>query len=90
MNIQHILKTVFITILLFFLSCTKPEEDAFCWNCSLLQRYINEENKIVNWYKDSFTICDRTQYEIYIFEFQNTHWVDSVRFIGSTIECKKQ
>lgn len=75
--------------LLFLLSCTKAE-DTFCWNCSMIQRYINDENKIVTWYKDNFTICDRTQEDIYLFEFQNTHWVDSVRYIGSTIECQKQ
>jgi hypothetical protein len=76
-------------ILIFAFSCSKVE-DTFCWNCSMIQRYINDENKIVTWYKDSFTICDRTQFEIYLFEFQNTHWVDSTRYIGSTIECQKQ
>ena len=76
-------------ILIFAFSCSKVE-DTFCWNCSMVQRYINDENKIVTWYKDNFTICDRTQEDIYLFEFQNTHWVDSARYIGSTIECQKQ
>ena len=77
-------------ILLFIFGCQKDTGETYCWNCSMVERYINEENKIVTWYKDSFTICDRTQEDVYLFEFQNTHWVDSVRYIGSTIECQKQ
>jgi hypothetical protein len=75
-----------ILCLLFLLSCEKQ----YCWNCSIKERYVNADNVVINWYKYSFEICDQTQTEIHQFEKENTIIVDTVRMIGSFIECQKQ
>jgi len=85
---SYILKV--IIILFFLFSCNKKNNEEFCWNCSMIERYVNEDNEVINWYKDSFSICNKSQYEIYLFQKQNTEWIDSTRRVGTTIECQKQ
>lgn len=85
------LRIIALTIIIFLMSCSKlSNEETFCWTCTFKETYLDSNNVVVNWYKESFEICDRSQYQIYIFETRNMYLVDTARMIGAFIECQKQ
>jgi hypothetical protein len=63
-------------------------EQPYCWVCRINERYVDEHNKIINWYKYDIIIPSMTQRDIYILEDANSVIIDENRMIGTIMECK--
>jgi hypothetical protein len=73
-------------IFLFLLFACKGEQP-YCWICHIKERYVDKNNKIINWYKYDIIIPSMTQRDIYIFEDANSMIIDETRMIGTIVEC---
>jgi D-serine dehydratase len=80
-------RTFFFFLLITACSSEKPH----CWICYFKERYVNENNVVVNSYRQDLKIpleAGMTQKDIYLLEDENTFIIDEERSIGLFLECE--